>query len=328
MAFMQLRRLNLNDLLALDALLSERHVTRAAARSGLSQSAMSHTLRRLREQLGDPLLVRGANGLLPTPRGLELATRLRQALAELEQTLFDVPAFDPATSDRTFTVACIDLVTLPLLPPVLAIIAAEAPGLRIVVRPLRADRLVDELERDELDVALVGSEATPGMRRQHVYSEDFVCIVREGHPALRRRWNRDRYRALPHIMISPHGEDETALERTLAKHGVRLPVVLRVPYFVVGPIMVALSNLALTAPRRLAAGMATDFPLRLLELPVSIPGVEIAQVWHPKNDRDPALSWLRDSIVAAFAQSVILTSKPPPPRRHRRPMAPPPGRGR
>jgi DNA-binding transcriptional LysR family regulator len=124
---MSLRLLNLNDLVALDALLTEGHITRAAARSGISQSAMSHTLGRLRDVLGDPLLVRGRGGMVLTPRATRLAGVVRRSLAELEEALFDEPAFDPATSTRTFTIACVDVIAAPLLIPLTAVMERTAP---------------------------------------------------------------------------------------------------------------------------------------------------------------------------------------------------------
>jgi DNA-binding transcriptional LysR family regulator len=309
---MSLHRLNLNDLVALDALLTERHITRAAARSSISQSAMSHTLGRLRDVLGDPLLVRGRGGMVLTPRATRLAGVVRRSLAELEEALFDEPAFDPATSTRTFTIACVDVIAAPLLVPLAAVMERTAPQVRITMTSLRADRFCDELERDEIDLAIVGPEPSAGMVRRVLYHEDPVCVVRRGHPVLRKTWGIEAFRSLRHIVIDPHGSFD--IEAVLATP---VDVALRVPYFLVSPIVVAASNLALVCSRRLAVAMGRDFPLHALPMPMPMPPFPISKVWHPKREADPALRWLRETIASALTESMRLIDEHGPPPRGR-----------
>jgi DNA-binding transcriptional LysR family regulator len=312
---MSLRLLNLNDLVALDALLTEGHITRAAARSGISQSAMSHTLGRLRDVLGDPLLVRGRGGMVLTPRATRLAGVVRRSLAELEEALFDEPAFDPATSTRTFTIACVDVIAAPLLIPLTAVMERTAPQVRITMTSLRADRFCDELERDEIDLAIVGPEPSAGLTRRILYHEEPVCVVRRGHPVLRKTWGIDAFRGLRHVVIDPHGSFD--IEAILATP---IDIALRVPYFLVGPIVVASSDLALVCSRRLAVAMGRDFPLHVLPMPLPMPPFPICKVWHPKRESDPALRWLRETIATALAESMrLIDEQGPPPRGKRAP---------
>jgi DNA-binding transcriptional LysR family regulator len=309
---MSLSRLNLNDLVALDALLTERHITRAAARSSISQSAMSHTLGRLRDVLGDPLLVRGRGGMVLTPRAAQLAGVVRRSLAELEHALFDEPAFDPTTSTRTFTIACVDVVAAPILIPLAAVMERAAPQVRITMTSLRADRYCDELERDEIDLAIVGPEPSEGMVRRVLYHEEAVCVVRRGHPVLRKTWDIDAFRGLRHVVIDPHGRGSFDIVGLLATP---IDIALRVPYFMVGPIVVASSDMALMCSRRLAVAMGRDFPLHVLPMPVPMPPMAISKVWHPKRETDPALRWLRETIASALTESMrLLDEHGAPPR--------------
>lgn len=317
---MSLSRLNLNDLVALDALLTERHITRAAARSSISQSAMSHTLARLRGVLGDPLLVRGVGGMVLTPRAARLAGVVRRTLAELEHALFDEPAFDPMTSTRTFTIACVDLIAPSILIPLAAVMERDAPHIRVVMQPLRADHVCEQLERDEIDLAIVGPEPSEGMVRRVLYHDEIVCVVRTGHPVLRRPWNAATFATLRHMYVDPHGSGSFGFEELFAASGIQLDVALRLPYFIAGPIVAAFSELALLSPRRLANAMGRDFPLRVLPLPaaMALPPLPVSKIWHPKREADPALRWLRETIAAALQESARLLEHGPPPRTRRR----------
>lgn len=312
---MPLGQLNLNDLVALDALLEERHVTRAARRNGVSQSAMSHTLRRLRQALGDPLLVRGSSDLVLTPRAQSLQATVRRNLAELENALFQDPRFEPATSERQFAVACLDLVVVQLVGPLMSRLGREAPGVRIVVRPVEPERLVADLESDRVDVAVVGPERSPGMRRLVLYGDDLVCAMRRGHPAARRSWTAEAYRALRHAVIIPPTVEREMLHY-LSTQGIEIAEVLRLPTFVAAAMVIADSDLVLTGPRSLLVHVASRLQLHVMDLPMKVVAVPVSMIWHPKDDDDPASGWLRAMIRA------VLAPEPPGPKAGRsRPRA-------
>lgn len=298
---MRLERLNLNDLVALDALLDERHVTRAAQRTGVSQSAMSHTLRRLRTALGDPLLVRGGSDLVLTPRARGLYASVRRSLAELERALFHDAGFEPATSDRQFAIACLDIVVVQLLAPLMSRLEREAPRVRVVVRPVDADRIVEQLESDHIDVAVVGPEASPGMSRLALFDDRLACALRRGHPATARPWNARAYRGLRHAFIVPPGV-EREMDHFMSVHGIEVREVLRLPTFVAAMMVIADSDLVLTTSRGLIVHAASRLPLEVLDLPMKTVPLPVSMVWHPKDDQDPARRWLRDMIGAILRQ--------------------------
>lgn len=297
---MSFQQINLNDLLALEALLVECHITRAAQRCGISQSAMSHALRRLRATLGDPLLVRGQSGFVLTPRAARLAVVVTRALAELQHAMFVAPSFEPATSKREFHVGCVDLVVIPMLVPLMRTLEHEAPGVAVVVHPLEPQRFLQQLEEGGLDLVILGPEPTPGMRRSHLYDESLVCVLHAEHPAAQGPWTLERFRALRHAMIAPHEGVITALERMLSAHGVDLHVVLRVPYFVAGTMAAALCKLALMVSRSMATSLAELMPIVVRELPFELPSLPVSQVWHPKNDDDAGIAWFRDAVARSF----------------------------
>lgn len=300
---MPLRRVNLNDLLALEALLAERHITRAAQRCGVTQSAMSHALRRLRDTLGDPLLVRGRSGFVLTPRAVRLSRVVTRALTDIHDAMFVAPAFEPATSERRFQVACVDLV-IPMLVPLMRRLEREAPRVSLVVHQLDPAQFLQQLEDDEIDVVLLGPEPAPGMCRHHLYDEHLVCVLHDEHPAAQAPLTLEVFQSLRHAMITPHDGVMTELNRMLEERGIALRVVLRVPYFVAGTMAAALSDLALLVPQSMAVRLARLMPVVIRELPFELPALAITQAWHPKNSDDQAAAWFRDAMVSAIATSV------------------------
>lgn len=298
-----LRALDLGSLVALDRVLRTRHVTRAAAELGVTQSAMSHTLRRLRAHFGDPLLVRVGGGLEPTPRAQALQRPLRVALVALGQALDAGEPFDPATSARVFRVATPDLFDAVLLPRLIAHLTREAPGVSLTVRGIDAgahprDRLVD----GDLDLALVPiidgpqPEGHADMLRRTLFRDHFCCFVREGHPALRDGvLALSDFAAASHVLISPEGRGPGLVDRRLAEHGLERHIALRLPTFAAAPRVVATTDLVLTAPASLAP-LVADLPVVPVDAPVLLPGHALALLWHRRLDADPGHRWLREVI--------------------------------
>jgi DNA-binding transcriptional LysR family regulator len=289
-------RPDLNLLYALEALLTERSVTRAASKLGLTQPAMSHALRRLREQLGDPILVRGSRGMVPTPRAQDLAISVRRALEEARNTLESQSGFEPLTSRRSFTLSTADLGQLLLLPPLLARLTHEGPGIDLNVRPLGP--LPEILEDGTIELALGTSvPEIPGLYRQTLFTERFVCVVREGHPKVKKKLDLEQFVALQHILISPKGLGMGTVDRALAERGLSRRVALRVPSFLAAPMIVAESDLVLTCPSRIARALSSMLPLKVLPPPLELTGFTTYAVWHERMHHDPAHMWLRRTIV-------------------------------
>jgi DNA-binding transcriptional LysR family regulator len=309
MADARLGAMNLNLLAALDALLSEGSVTRAAARMGVTQSAMSHSLRQLREVLGDPLLVRGPTGMTPTPRAAALREPVRRGLIELSRAL-EGGSFDPGSAKRTFTLSCGDFFTVLLLPPLLEILGREAPGIDVAVRPTDGEREAALLEAGETDAAIVVAIAErSSLRRARLFTESFVCLVREGHPEVGDALTLETFVRLPHALISPRGSGPAFVDEALAKKGLARRIALRVPFFLAAPPIIAGSDLVLTAPRRTAELFARTLPLRMLPPPLALPGFSVHLAWHERDGADPAHLWLRRTVARAAA---IATGAPHP----------------
>lgn len=297
---MKLSAIDTHLVVALHALLEERSVTRAARRTGVTQSTMSHALSRLRACFDDPLLVAEGRGMVPTARALALAGPAAAAIAGLEAVFAAPAAFDPRKDARAFRVAATDNLELLVLPRLARMFAREAPRVDVRVRALSAD-WAGELRRGELDLKLGrrGPDA-PGLVRETLASESLVCVVRRGHPALAKRMTVKRYAALDHLLVAPHGGEVGAVDRALAAHGMRRRVAMTVPHFLVAPFVVARSDLILTAPSRVAAALGPALSLVTLPCPVELPSYALEMSWAERASGDPAAAWLRACVRRVF----------------------------
>lgn len=293
---MRLTGIDLNLLTSLDALLDERSVTRAAHRLGVSQPAVSHNLRRLRELLGDPLLVRTPRGMQATPRAAELRPAVRAALDAAEAVLQPAPGFDPARAERTFALAMADQAAFQLLPPLIERIAAAAPGVALRLRPPTGD-LSSALAEGEVELGIgVFGDSPAQIRSERLWTEQFACVVRRGGPGSRAPLDLARYVARPHLQVAPRGRPGSTVDDLLAQRGLRRRIAVVVPHFLVAPAIVASSELVWTAPAGLAHALAEHYPLAVRPPPLAIPSFAIAMRWHLRLDRDPGVAWLRGML--------------------------------
>ncbi len=294
--------IDLNLLVALDALLIERNVTRAARRIGISQPAMSHALGRLRTLLDDAILVRSKSGMLPTARARSLEEPIRRALREIEEALRTGPTFDPRTSERTFAIATSDYGELVVLPPLLERLAREAPHIDLRIHAV-PDEWSTPLEEGIFDLVLVPrvGETSAGIVQQKLFDERFVCVLRKGHPAARRGLDLKTFVALPHVLIAPSARIGGIVDEALALRGLTRRVALTVPHFLVAPLVVASSDLVLTLAERVARTFVTMAPLEIREPPIEVRGFAMHQVWHEQRRGDPAHAWLRTLVAEVCA---------------------------
>jgi DNA-binding transcriptional LysR family regulator len=296
-----LAAIDLNLLVALDALLHEDSVTLAGRRLGLSQPATSHALGRLRELLDDELLVREGRIMRKTELGRELAPQVRRLLSEIEGVLHGRRRFDPKTSRRSFRIAASDYCTAVLLPELIAYVRRVAPGVQIDVHE-RGQLPADELARGELDVVLTTTRQIDApLRGEELFREQFVCVVRKKHPA-RGRLTLRRYVELDHLLVANPGYGPGVVDYELEARGLQRRVALRVPHFLVAPAIVARTDLVLTVPRRVLDMVDTSH-LRIAKPPLPLGEFGVRQVWHRRAERDPGATWLRVQI-AACARSV------------------------
>ncbi len=290
--------LDLNLLVALDALLREAHVTRAAARIGLTQSAMSRSLARLRDVLGDALLVRTGRGMRLTPRAERLAPALGRVLAELAAVLEDAPRFDPRTATRTFAMVMPDFGEVLVLPPLVERLAREAPAVDVDARGASADPF-GALEAGELDFALLAQRAArPAIVWTPLFPERFVCLVREGNPLASRKLTVEQFAAIPQVLVTPEGRPGGVIDDVLAGMGLRRRVAVRVASFIAAPEIVASSDLMVTLPERIAARAQRYLPLRAMELPFKLKGFTMSLAWHERMRQDPGHAWFRALAVS------------------------------
>jgi DNA-binding transcriptional LysR family regulator len=288
---------DLNLLLVLRALLSERHVTRAAARVGLSQSATSHALSRLRERFGDPLLVRSGRSLTLTPRAARILPVLERGLDDLGSTLAGEPEFEPSTARRTFAIGTSDYLQALTMAPLLRELATRAPGidLSVVVFP----NLEELMEAGALDLALtVPGHVSRAMNQEPLFPDEFVCMVRRDHPQIKRALSLERYLAQRHVVVAPTGTPGSVVDSALAQRGLERRIALRVTNFLIAPVVVCNTDFMNTMPVRLARQLAQTYPLRLLPPPLELPEFEYFMFWHPRLDRDPAQRWLREFVAS------------------------------
>lgn len=292
-----LRRLDLNLLLTLDALLAERNVTRAAQRLHLAQPSVSVQLSKLRTYFDDPLLLPGPRGMRPTARAEALATPLRLALEELDRSVMPTGAFDAAQSDVTWRVAAADYGESVLLTPAIAAWREQAPGTRLAILDLQPGQIARQLERAELDLCLhTFNDAPAGLRSRVLFREHYVLAGRAGHPRLRRRPTLAQFARLDHVLVSPQGGGFSGVtDQALAEAGAARRVVLSVPRFQSALAAIAASDLVAMLPSRLVQGRAD---LSVVAAPVVVPAFEMAMVWHERSHRDPAHQWLRGRLAA------------------------------
>ncbi|OZI18608.1 LysR family transcriptional regulator [Bordetella genomosp. 9] len=291
-----LRRLDLNLLVTLDALLAEHNVTRAARRLHLAQPTVSVQLARLREVLGDPLLLPGPRGMRPTARADELREPLRLALEALEQAVAPSRPFDPARAEQTWRAAASDYGESTILLPAMAALRAAAPRSRLAILELNPPMLARQADQGDVDLAFhIGAEAPPGLRQRSLFIERYVLAGRKGHPGLKRRPTLAQFCKLDHAIVSAdgggfHGVTDVALARL----GMTRRVALSVPHFLFLAAVLASTDLVALVPSRLVLG---NHALQVVEPPLEVAGFEMLMLWHERLHRDPAHQWLRDLVA-------------------------------
>jgi DNA-binding transcriptional LysR family regulator len=293
--------LDLNLLQALEALLAERNVTRAAARLRLSQPALSARLARLRDLLGDPLLLPAQRGMTPTTKALELEVPLRQALDALRGLVARQSHFDPATARLTVAIAASDYVQHAVLIDFVLALRRAAPRIRIALRTLDGATVGPQMAAGQLDLALMTPDTAPrNLRRRVLFDEHYVTIARRAHAAVRRSLTLDQFCAMDHVLVSPRGGGFTgATDRLLAAGGRSRNVVLSAAHFLFVPEIVARSDLIALVPARLVRRRTRD--LQVFAPPIPVQGFQIAMLWHDRTHAHPGHRWLRDQLASSAA---------------------------
>jgi DNA-binding transcriptional LysR family regulator len=299
---MDVRGLDLNLLIPLRVLLTERHVTRAAERLGITQPAMSASLARLRALFDDQLLVRGPKGLAPTVRGQQLLNQLDQVIGVIEQLVADPKEFVPGTSRRSFTLIGTDFIEALLLPSLMADLAVEAPGVQVVFRPPDPKNLEALMSEGEVDLA-VGylPDAPKGLITSVAFHDRFACIARRDHPQLSAdQFPLDQFVDLKHVQVLPRNLPMYGMpiDAALGALGFVRRVALWHPSFQALPAIVANTDLVATLPRRLAMHAARTLPIAVYDPPLPLPAVDFSLYWHARSHEDSGHKWLRSKVTA------------------------------
>lgn len=299
---MDFHGIDLNLLVAFDALMKERHVTRAATQVGVSQPAMSAALSRLRKLLGDPLFLRSAEGLLPTARARDLSEPIARALGQIEATLVNRPQFVAAKASQTFKLGLSDYPAFVLLPSLLQALAEQAPGVSVNVHAFNnRDHAVDLLDAGVIDAA-VGVPPTQADGRiltQPILRDELVTILAKDHPAARRGMTMKAYLALAHILVSPEGELFGIVDQALAQQGKQRRLAVTLPQMFAVPSIVAQTDMTATVMKRVALHSPVARRLVLFPPPVPLPEVVFDLIWHRRSDAHPAQRWFRGFVAEA-----------------------------
>lgn len=299
--------LRLRDFKVLSVVLRERSLTRAAEVLDSTQPAVSKVLARLRVHFGDPLFVRNGHAMNPTPRALELAEPLRGLLIAADTLRVSTPAFDPHTSNRVFKLLASDVGMTRFLPALIGKIAMEGSKLMLQAAPLDSKHFESKLESGEADLAIGAfPKASRGLRRQRLYFDGYLSVVRKDHLRLRTLHSRIGFRAARHIIVTAsdigHAAHQIA-QQTLEAEIAAENILLRVPSFVVAALVVSRTDGVATIPANLAIFVAEQLGLATIRPPIPLPPIEIAQYWHEKFQRDPGHRLLRSVSYGLFAKS-------------------------
>jgi DNA-binding transcriptional LysR family regulator len=297
---MKLRNVDLNLLLAFEVLMRERHVSRAADAMFVTQSAMSHMLNRLRRLLDDPLFVRGAKGMVPTARALELVEPVRNVLRDIEGIVTARRHFEPSTARHRFAIGANDYVEYFVLPGLMQELHESAPGVDVYVGQPDSMVLEEKLEAGDIDIVLgfgAVMHVPAHLQCMALFQDRMVCMVRQEHPEIGDEVSMEKFIEMKHVLISSSGRETGLIDEALAGRGVQRRIGLILTHFLPAPHVVTTTDMVLSLPLRLARRFAAQAPLKILPVPIALPAYDVVMVWHPVRDGEPADRWLRDTVA-------------------------------
>ncbi|MFL6796116.1 MAG: LysR family transcriptional regulator [Xanthobacteraceae bacterium] len=301
--------LDLHQLEVLDVLLREHSLTRAARVLNVSQPALSKTLARLRRYFADPLFVRVSLRMEPTTKAQQLAAPVGAILDQLRALRTEHVPFDPATSERTFTFCVVDAGIIKLLPTLVSLFFQDAPGIRLRAVQLEAQHLDSWLGSGKLDFAM-GSfpSLVKGIRRQRLWTEHYVSVVRKEHPRLHGQPLLHSFAAERHVLVSTPGTGHAhqAAERALEAAVPAQNIVCRVPMFIGAALLAKHTDTVATLPWSIATVLADDLDLQIVTPPISLPRIDIYQYWHERFHRDAGNQWIRSVFCSLFSKGAAM----------------------
>ncbi|MBF9033970.1 LysR family transcriptional regulator [Rhodobacterales bacterium HKCCE2091] len=293
---------DLNLLMTLHVLLEERSVTRTGERLGRTQSAVSNALKRLRDLIGDPLLVRTPEGLSPTPRAMDLAPRVAEIVRAARDCVTPPAAFDPATAEARFAIGAPDRFSLPVFLPLLEHMGRVAPGIVLNLRTTDRDYAIRLIEGDEIALAIGWFDATPPhLTRMLAFDDRFVCLCRRDHPLMQAgaRPALDDILAWPHLVVSSTGDRRAAFDAVLARHGQTRQIAATMMSFTTVPELLMQTDMIGVFTHRTSDYFARRYPLASAPVPLEVAPIANHLIWHRRYDTDEAHAWLRGQILQA-----------------------------
>lgn len=299
MSQVDLSKIDLNLLVALDVLLEERHVTKSAERLGLSQPAMSRTLSRLRSVFDDPLIVRVAKGYAPTSRAEQLSGPLKAALSEI-RGVFAESEFNPATAVNTFRLSTLDYSELVVFPELISRIRTAAPLVQMEVLQrsiFSTDEIIDG--STDISIGLMPGPLPKHCMVQKLLEDDYACVMHKNHPIANEVLTIENYLRFPHSIIHTGKSPGSYIDDALAQLGHTRRIVKRSPHFIASLFSIGKSDLLQTVPRRLATPLLAPADLVLHDLPFSLKPMVLSQIWHARNTNNPQHQWLREQVYEA-----------------------------
>lgn len=298
---MNLAQVDLNLLVALDAILTEKHLTRAGERLSLSQPTMSHTLARLRRMFDDELLTRVGRDYYLTPLAADLVEPLRDILKNIELTIERRPVFNPAKDERTFVISASDYATYLVLQPAIDLIQEEAPGVSIQIRPLNR-AASDEVVTGDIDLVIWPTALGPDLPHEVLFTDRWVAVAWSGHPDVEESLSMEEYLRQPHVVYGSGMHDISGLaDRAIYSVHPEARIAVTAPSFFLMPLLLGRSRLLALAHERLARRLSNMADIKILKLLFETPTLEEAMYWHPRVTADPAHRWLRDVLMKSAA---------------------------
>jgi DNA-binding transcriptional LysR family regulator len=293
-----IRRLDMTLLLVFQELMRHRKLTAVAQRLGLTQSTISHSLRRLREAFDDELFLRHAGGVEPTARAQELEPVIRDILELARRALDRNEAFEPSHASGVVRIAMPDHHCALMVRPLIDLFARDAPGLQTSIRPLVRQQALDALAANEVDLAIGHFlKCQEGLSARLLLEDDHVVVARRDHPVIRRKLDLKSFARVDHLLVTLGGGLEGIVDRALARQDLKRRLVAGVPYFMPALAIVSRTDVIATIPRRHAEAFAADFALRIFEPPLELPSYRVAVAWHARNAKSGLIQWVVEALA-------------------------------
>lgn len=295
--------IDLNLLSVFQEVYRERQISSAAKRLGLSQSAVSNALARLRRSFGDELFVRTASGMQPTPLAMQMAEPIGVAMAQVALALNQRSRFEPGTSSRRFTLAMTDVGEIYFMPTLIERCRQLAPGVEISSLRAGAVNLKEEMEGGRVDLAIGPFEdVSEALYQRQLFRQPYVSMFRKGHPLGRGALTLERFVRAEHLLVDASDSPYDRINQLLARAGVGPSVRFRVPHFTAVPYIVSTSDLVVTVPQKLAERAGAPFGLEWVTPPLELPPLQTNVFWHRRYNQDPGNQWLRGQLAEVFAE--------------------------